>query len=409
MQHLCPSRGVLVLCAAALTAPAAMAQEGPGGVRLVFGIEQRVEYGRNLGLTVPAEGATTASATTLSFGLSSETALDRLEFAASAALRIENGPDTSGTESDFTRPTLAFSYTREVPNALFGVELRYVSDDIDRLSDDLGDADAIGTQTNSGVTLRFETGRLRTASFFVEAAYDQVDYQDTVDPDYVDTLTTALALGSRLRFSEVLTGTLRLGFTREEEDGAVDTTDTRTASFSLDRALANGSASLGLTRSDEVGVEARTTLEIGRSLDLPRGALAVRLGVSRSDLGGTDVIGGVDWTYTLADGAISLSLVRASSYDADDAETTIDTTLSVGWTQNINAVSSFGLDASWALSDAPSERIEEAEFGASYTRLLTPDWELGGGIRYRVREDAGGRAESPLVFVSLGRSFAIRP
>ena len=53
---------------------------------------------------------------------------------------------------------------------------------------------------------------------------------------------------------------------REDEDGAPDTTDTLTAFFGLERALANGSASLGLTQSSEDGGEDRTTIEIGRRL-----------------------------------------------------------------------------------------------------------------------------------------------
>lgn len=409
MARSVPLRGAFGLGAALLTTSAALAQDADGGLRLVFGIEQSLEVGRNVSLAVPAEGSSTVAATTLSFGLLSSTPLDRLEFTASAALLVENGPDTDGTETDFGRPTLGFSYTREIPNALFGFDLRYVSDDVDRLADDLADADAVGTETRYGGTLRFETGRTRPASFFLEAAYDVIEYEDTVDPDLIDTTTTGLTTGTRLRFSEVLTGTLSLGFTREDEDGAPDTTDTLTASFGLERALANGSASLALSQSSEDGGEDRTTLAIGRTLELPDGALSARLGISRSDLGGTDVVGGLDWIHRLPDGEITASLERSASYDADDGETTVDTAVSLGWMHEINAVSSIAFDLSWALSDAASERIEETEFGATYSTALTADWRLDSGLRYSLRDDADGRAESPLVFVSLGRSFTIRP
>lgn len=409
MRRSIPLRGALGVGAALLATSAAVAQEAEGGLRLVFGIEQSLEFGRNVGLSVPAEGSSAISATTLSFGLFSSTPLDRLEFTAAAALLVENSPDTDGTETDFARPRLAFSYTREVPNALFGLDLRYVSDDIDRLAEDLADADAIGTQTDYGATLRFETGRTRPASLFVEATYDVLDYEDTIDPDLVDTTTTGLTTGTRLRFSEVLTGTLSLGFTREDEDGAPDTTDTLTAFFGLERALANGSASLGVTQSSEDGGEDRTTVEIGRRLDLPDGALSARLGISRSDLGGSDMVGGLDWTHRLPDGEITVSLTRSASFDADADETTIDTAVALGWLHEINAVSSIAFDLSWELSNAPSERIEETEFGATYSRSLTADWRMDGGLRYSLRDDADGRAESPLVFVSLGRSFNLRP
>lgn len=403
-----PLRRAFGLCAACLTASAATAQDA-GGLQLVFGIEQSIEFGRNVSLAVPGEGSSTVAATTLSFGLYSETPVDQLAFTGSAALLIENSPDTDGTDGDLARPTLDLSYTREIPNALFGIDLHYVSDDVDRLTEDLADADAAGTLTDYGVALRFETGRTTPASFFVTASYDVLDYEDTIDPDLVDTQTTGVTAGTRLRFSEVLTGSFALGFTSADEDGAADTTDTLTASFGLDHALANGGATMGLTHSSERDGEDRTTLVIGRMFDLPAGTFAARLGITNSDLGGTDLVGGLDWTRTLPDGAITLSLERSASYDSDAGENVVDTALALGWTRNVNAVSTFAIDASWELSDAPSERIEEAEFGATYSRALTTDWQLDGGIRYRIRDDADGRAESPLVFVALGRSFNFRP
>lgn len=408
MQRRFPLGGAIGL-GAALMASAATAQDADGGLRLVFGIEERLEYGHNLALAVPAEGSTSSAATTLSFGLYASTPLDRLEFTASAALLVENAPDTDGTVTDIARPRLGFSYTREVPNALFGIGLSYARDDVDRLSDDLADADATGTETDYGVTLRFETGRTTPASFFARADYDVTEYEDTTDPDLIDTTTTSLEVGTRLRFSDVLTGSASLEFSREDEDGAPDTTDTLTAAFGLDRALANGSASLDLTHSAEDGGEDRTTLTLGRTLELPNGSLAARIGLSHSDLGGTDLVGGLDWTQRLPNGGVTVSLERSGSYDSDNDETTVDTALSVEWTQEINPLSSLAVDASWALSDAASERIEESELGVTYRTALTRDWQLESGLRYNWRDDADGHAESPLVFVSLGRSFTLRP
>jgi hypothetical protein len=287
--------------------------------------------------------------------------------------------------------------------------LRFISDDVDRLAEDLADATAVGTQTEYGIALRFETGRTTPASFFAEAAYDVLEYEDTVDPDLIDTRTTTLAAGARLRFSEVTTGTFALGFTREDEDGEDDTTNTPSATFGLDYALANGAASVFLTQSSEDGGEDRTTFGIGRSLDLPSGALSGRLGVTRSDRGETDLIGGIDWTQTFPDGEIVFALSRSSSYDSDVDETTVDTDVALDWRHDFNTVSSIAFDVSWELSDAPSERVEETEFGATYSHALTADWRLESSVRYRVRDDIEGLAESPSVFLALGRSFDMRP
>ena len=103
MQRRFPLGGAIGL-GAALMASTATAQDAEGGLRLVFGIEERLEYGRNLALAVPAEGSTSSAATTLSFGLYSSTPLDRLEFTASAALLVENAPDTDGTVTDGSYP-----------------------------------------------------------------------------------------------------------------------------------------------------------------------------------------------------------------------------------------------------------------------------------------------------------------
>lgn len=403
MQKLGMIRSTTSLIAAlGLSASAAAAQE-EGGLRLTFGVEQRFEVGRNLDLAVPAEGTSKVAATVLSFGLFSETGLDRLEFTASGALVIENSPDTAGTEIDFGRPAIGFVYVREVPEALFSIDARYVSDDVSEVSEDLADADADGTQIDYGVTLRYEALRTSPASVFVEGTYDVTEYQDTTDPFLFDTTTYGLTLGTRLRLSEVLFGTVSIGQSREDEDGGV-TTDTTTLRTGLEYAMANGSATADLifaTGDDED----RTTLEFGRTLELPAGSLSGRLGVSQSDVGGTDLTGGIDWVQTLPDGVLTFSIDRTASFDTGRGESTVDTGMALGWQKTVNDLSSVAFDLSWDISDSPSERIEETEIGATYSYALTQDASFDVGMRYRVREDLGGRAESPLVFLAVGRTF----
>ena len=137
----------------------------------------------------------------------------------------------------------------------------------------------------------------------------------------------------------------------------------------------------------------------------PSAVLVARIGATNSDLGGTDGIGGLDLTQELPDGEVTLSVARGVSYDAAAAETTVDTSLALAWERSINAQSSMLLDFSWEVSDAPSERIEETEVGATYSRLVADRATLDVGLRYRTRDDAGGRATSPLVFLALGQSF----
>ncbi|HMS93881.1 MAG TPA: hypothetical protein PKA03_01415 [Tabrizicola sp.] len=399
----------LGLAASCLAGTSSFAQDAEGGLRLDFGIEQGFEYGRNIGFAVPAEGSTARSATELSFGLFSSTPLDRLELTASGALIVENTPDTDGTEAEFGRPRLAFSYTREVPDALFGIALSYTEDSVDRLSEDLSDTDSSGTQIDYGMGLRFEVRRTAPASLFFAADYDVTEYDDTVDPDLIDTRTTTAMAGTHLRFSEVLAGSFSLRFTREDEDGSLATDDALTASFDLERDLPNGSATLEFSQVNRESGDDQTTLVIGRTLDFPSGGLSVHLGATRSTSDGADLVGGLAWTHALPDGEVSASLGRSVGYDISADETIITTEMSLGWLRQVSSVSTIGLDLSWSQRDAPSELIEVAEITATYSAALTLDWQLDSGISYRVRNDADGRAESPELFVSLGRVFSVRP
>lgn len=385
-------------------APAPALAQDEGGRRLVIGIENRLETGRNVGLAVPAEGSTTVASTILSFGYSDVTPLDRLELSASGALQFEDSPDTSGVEASLGRPSLSFGYTREVPDAVFSIGARARSGDIVEFGD-LAEADEDGTITEYGVGLRYEFGRTTPASLSFEADYAVTDYEDATDPDLVDSTTLTLAIGTRLRLSPVLTGIGRLEFAREDEVGA-EAVDTVTAVAGLEHALPNGLASATLTVvSDEEEGES-ITFELGRAIDLPAGALSARIGVSASEDAGADLVGGLVWTQELPDGGFALGIDRSVAYD--DGATTVDTSLTLGWTRSITSASAIGLDFSHEVSDSPSEHIEQTEIGATYSRELTRDWRFESGVRYRVRNDADGRAESPSVFLSLARSYEFR-
>ena len=297
----CPA----ALLAVAFAGSPAHAQDG-GGQRFTFGIEQRFEVGRNTDLSFDSEGTSATATTIFSLGVVDETALERVVIDASVGLVIERTPDSDGTEVDIGSPGLDFTYVREVPDASLTLGASYIRDDVADLADDLTDADAEGTQTNYGLRARYETFRTAPASLFLEAAFDGERYEDTIDPGLVDTDTVTLTIGSNLRFSDVLTGTVSASREREEDEaGTVSTTDSLTAG--LVYAMANGSASLqvGHEQSDD---ETRNSLTVGRSLEVATGSLSVTLGVTDSDAGGSDVIGSIRWTQQLGAGTMSVEL-----------------------------------------------------------------------------------------------------
>ena len=97
---------------------------------------------------------------------------------------------------------------------------------------------------------------------------------------------------------------------------------------------------------------------------------------------------GLTWTLMILAGASALAAEEPAVCTASR-------------TQHVDALSTIGLDFSYEVSDAPSERIEVAGIGATWRYALTPDWHLDTGMRYRVRRDLDGRAESPSIFVSV--------
>jgi opacity protein-like surface antigen len=436
------------LCAVttALSPCAVLAQDG--GVLMTFGFENRLEAVRNDSLSVPAEGTDVANVTRLSFGLQSETGIDRLTFGATGAAIIENTASDSGTELDFGRAAVTLDYHREVPAAVLDVQAEVRNDDVDAFDDDLDDTDESGTRTDYLLSARIEAGRTSSVGFALGAAYEATDFQDTLDPELDDSTEVRADAAVILHFSEVATGRVGVRYSELEEEtpGTTVTTtlvtyagldyalserldlaaeigysDSEVEEFGLIERTTGPDLSLGLTYDMPVGTASallrvttdadegqRETFEIGRSLETPIHTITARLGVTHADPTGTDLIGSLSWDHALPDGAIGLELARSVSFDDDDEES-VDSSVSVNWLKNISDVASVSLGLTYEQSDSPSERIEQVTFGAGYNHQLTSDWSLDTGVGYRVRNDADGRSESPNVFVALSREFQIRP
>lgn len=435
--------GGLCAVSASLLSSAAMAQDG--GLRIVFGLENRLEISRNSELSVPATGTDILDVTRLSFGLFSETEIDRLEFSVAGALLVENNSG-SGTEFDFGRGSADLAYHREIPAAVLDLGAYYRNDSIDAFDDALADADETGTRVDYGATAGLEIGRTSSIGLALGAAYEVTDFQDASDPELYDTTETRADAAVIFHASEIATARLGLRYSlREEEDPAATRTETVTTYAGLAYSISERldlDAEIGYAETDteEFGVIDRTTgpdlsleltydmpvgtatavlrvttdadegrretFELGRDLETPTATISARLGVTHADEAGTDLIGRLTVDRRLPDGSLGLSLERSVSYD--DEPVTMSRA-GVSWSKNVNEISSISLAIDYELSDAPSERIEQVSIGAGYTRNLTADWNLSGGIDYRIRNDGDGHAESPTLFVSISRDFELRP
>jgi hypothetical protein len=430
---------------ATLLPGAAFAQDG--GVLLTFGFENRLEVSRNGDLSIPATGTDVANVTLLSFGIRSETALGRLEFEVTGGIIAEDGD--GGSTVDFGRSALTFAYHREVPSAALDLGAEFRTDDVGAFGDDLGDADEQGTRSDLFLTARLETGRTSGVGFDLGLAYDRTDFEDVTDPDLVDSEEWRGDVAAVLRFSEVATGRVGVRYRhREDADVGTTTVDARTVFAALDYSISDRldlAVDLGYTdtETEEADVIERTrgpdaslrlsydmpvgtayalfsvstdadegqreTFEIGRALETERDEVSASLAVTHSDETGTDLVGALGWTRALPDGSIGVTLERSVSYDADDDATITDSVFTLGWTKNISDLSTILFDVSYEISDSPSERIEQVSLDAGYNYLLTEDWSLSSGVGYTVRRDAGGRAESPSLFVAISRDFRVRP
>ena len=162
--------------------------------------------------------------------------------------------------------------------------------------------------------------------------------------------------------------------------------------------------------SDEDGAERRNLL-VGRSMELPDGALSYSLGVTDPEFADTALIGSLNWQRTLPSGQFSINFNRNVVSNNTDA-TQLATSLAVNYNHQINTTSSVGLSLFYGVTDATVDAngVEQTELSATYSHALTEDWNLNTGVNYQVRdEDTVGRADSPSVFLSIGRRFDFRP
>ena len=92
----------------------------------------------------------------------------------------------------------------------------------------------------------------------------------------------------------------------------------------------------------------------------------------------------------------------------------LDTRIAVGYGRDINNVSRIDLTLNWGRSeDAGSSgapTIDLTNLNAAYTRALTSDWNMTGGLTLRQRTETGkADANSTALFLTLGRNFSFRP
>lgn len=404
----------------------AHAQGRNAGVHLTFGVQQRFETDDNSDLTPNNSQRTSQAATQLSFGLSSDTGISRLALTTAGKYRVARGPDFSGTEAKFTEPSVGLSYTRRGADADFSLSgsvserdvafLRPLEDFIDPLTgtlvlpDDLENLNGNGKRRNSRADAKLNWGTDAPVGFGVSAGYSDLNYRNVSSNSLVDSRRAYVGTSLRLALTPASTATVGLRYsTFDDDDPTTSRRNTYNADLDLVRSVRGGSWSAGASVRDTAdGTNAG--VRVGRSLNLPRGALSTSVGVGRGVNGNTELTGALGLSYNLPLGQISANLNRSVTSGANDTERLL-TALSTGYTQRLSDLSSFSLSALFSQSEDTRSNIttQNASFGVSYNHTLTPDWGLNLGYRHRIRDvDGQQSAASDSVFLVIRRDFDIK-
>ncbi|WP_299971131.1 hypothetical protein [uncultured Roseobacter sp.] len=443
---------LLILCTVGVVVRAQ--ETGPPGLAAGFDVTQRLEYSDNPDLRADGD-PDFFGRTVLDFTLDSVRTVDRLTF--NLGTDIEEGREDQSS-LDPTNARVGLNYDRDTRNARIGVDFRYRESDTgtSSIDDDFDqDGDVInqdsGTRENYTFGLEGAVGREAPIGASFNWTYNELTFSGTNNPNLtdqstnsfsgqvdfritprvtanltgryidfdtggngVDRETTGLGAGVVLDISPVLTADLSLGYDRIERSGTQSGTDEGlNVDVGLLRTLQNGS--LGLNFASDVSSNddgRRSSLNVSRELELPRGFLALTVGVTGAGVVGTDPLVDVDYRYELPRAVLSFGLSQSVVTDTDNDED-INTTLRANYDQEINSVSSIGLGLSFFNRNELQEDGNDGQrldIDLTYRHDLTRDWGLVGGFSHSLStQDNAEDRRSNTVFVGLQRSFDWRP
>lgn len=432
-----------------------------GGIRQRLFIEQRIAGGRNLGLSIPEEGTTTAATTSILYGFKTETRTQSLSLLLGGAFRFGSIAAGNSLETGFTDPTIGLRYSRSAANSRFLFDVNAQESDISQSAPlwsfidsdgvleaprDLADLTGSGNRRSYNASVELETGIEGPLGFKFTLSANGVDYINATSAALSDFDQIKAGVTTSLRFDPVTTGVVDLRYSQYDSANPLNTdrtsqtyeigfdrsitpvsklslrmgyTESRTktgvlaggssgvtGSVSYSKTLSDGSltASLNLARSTSGETN---TLRFGRQFELPTGRFGFNLGASSVNGNTPELIGGLNWSGAGKDSNVSLNLNRSVSVDSND-ESRFSTTMLAHYDYTINAFSNLAADLSYTVLDRTtlSNGVRRSELELSYRRQLTEDWNLRTGLSYQVRdEDTVGKTDSQNLFVSLSRSF----
>lgn len=463
-------RFAVVACCGALILPAlspVLAQDSAqdGGLQMTLGVRSTLRSDSNYSLSNPSNGRGTVFDTQLSFGLISETRNSRLAFTASTTARAARLPAPAGSVSGIEDPLFQLNYSREGARSSLTLNARYNRADldfVDPLTDQVLIADpsapggltlvnATGTRTNLQYGLGFRTGIDMPVGLNLQLNHRELDYSGTVGPSLYDTQTDSATLGLRFDLTPAMTANVTLSASDYvARDAASTRRENRSLSFGLSQNVSealNLSANVGLSRNTTTRLGASTlregaTFALAATRNLPTGnvglsysrsidsngnrdtlrvshsqetqllSAAMSLGLTRGSSGTTSIVANANISRDFARGELSASLSRGVTTN-DSLNDVLTTRANAAYTHNINPVSSLAFGVTFARTEDGGTGVttttDRSSVNITYNRALTEDWDMSAGFEHRRLTNTAGTAQGNAVFVSLGRSFDLRP
>ena len=440
-----------------------------GGLQIDFGLSSKLTFDDNFRLSNSSSGTTTIWDNTLDFNLSSITPLSDLSITGSTVLRNASIPGRS--VSGFEDPQIRLRYTRDGVNSRFTLDGRYRHADREFLNPFQVEQEeqALGTLLGGGGTvtwknygMTYQTGINAPLGFQIALKRAETDYDtfataidpftlydrvtdtanatvtmkvspvmtlrgsvgltdfDAQDPVSTSRRTEDYAIGATMDINPVLLLDAQIGFT----DVTTDTTGGRfnrngaTSAIQLTKTLPNGTIFGNFTSTvNQNGT--RSILSFGRTLQLPSGTFSGTLGVTHTPAGNDRISGSLAYNHVMRSSDITVTAQRSVTSNgantaAGASTDVLNTRVGVVYNYAINTDSAFNLAFNWGRAEAADSGFaynttERTTLSAGYSRMLTQDWNMTGGLQLRHRSDNGGTAQSNAVFLTLDRNFSFRP
>ncbi len=459
------SRILWVVCLGALLAgrPGVAQQEAVDlpGPELRLDVATGLVVSDNIERARDPAGVSSVSDTRFDLVYDTRTRSQRFTLEAGATLEFGAYADRETADPGLKSPFFSVAYLRESRGAALALQASYrlVDNGLERTvaadPDGEGNPRDLIVDQGTRATSRFEAslalGRDAPLGYAATLRYAERRYFDTTDPDLTDRRTLSFDQALRASLSRTtglvfdldyserdeddaeatfernvaalvgldhrtaggLTASARFGYSVEEITRTrggrrkTDRQDSPVLTFSLAQARPNGEITAALTRSlGEQGT--RTTLRLGRELELPRGRLEADLGAT---VGETDeelrLVGRLAYDRPTRRGGLTLRLSQEVTSDEDTDY--LLASADIGYRHELTRLSQISLTLGLSASEAvdPDETdYQRTRLEVAYSRRLTEEWRLNAGIRHLTgRESDRDPTVENALFANLSRRF----